>query len=76
MVNLVLYWGARHKEPWYLATTLSDAHLAVKMYRMRMQPEQYFRDGKQRFDLDAATVTTSRRLQRLLVGVLMALCNS
>ena len=72
VVNLVLYWGARHKEPWYLATTLSDAHLAVKMYRMRMQPEQYFRDGKQRFDLDAATVTTSRRLQRLLVGVLMA----
>lgn len=71
-VNLALYWGTGHKEPWYLATTLSDARLAVKKYRMRMQPEQYFRDGKQRLDLDATTVTTSSRLQRLLVGVLIA----
>ena len=70
--NLILFWGARHAQAWYLATSLSDPKLAVKMYRRRMQPEQYFRDGKQRFDLDSTTVTTSSRLQRLLLGVLIA----
>ncbi len=70
--NLVLFWGSGHKNPWYLATSLSDARLAVKMYRKRMQPEQYFRDGKQRFSLASTTVTTSSRLQRLLLGVVLA----
>lgn len=70
--NLVLFWGRGHAQAWYLATSLSDPKLAVKMYRRRMQPEQYFRDGKQRFDLDSTTVTTSSRLQRLLLGVLIA----
>ena len=46
-VNLVLYWGRGHREPWYLATSLSDAKVAARHYRQRMQPEQYFRDGKQ-----------------------------
>lgn len=72
--NLVLFWGRGHKEPWFLATSLSDPRLVVKMYRRRMQPEQYFKDGKQRFDLDSATVTTTSRMQRLLVAVLLACC--
>ena len=49
MVNLVLYWGRGHREPWYLATSLPDANVAARHYRQRMQPEQYFRDGKQYF---------------------------
>ena len=73
-VNMVLYWGVGRKEPWHLATSLSDPKLAVKMYRKRMQPEQCFRDGKQRFDLDSATATTSARLQRLLTAVVLACC--
>ena len=68
--NLVLYWARGHQEPWYLATSLDDPQLAVRMYRRRMQPEQYFKDGKQRFALDRGTVTTTRRLQRLLVALL------
>ena len=43
VVNLVLYWGKGHRDPWYLATSLGDARLAVDKYRQRMQPEQYFR---------------------------------
>ena len=39
-----------------------------------MQPEQYFKDGKQHFGLDRSTVTTTDRLQRLLVGLLLACC--
>ena len=42
--NMVLFWGSGHKEPWYLATSLSDPRLVVEMYRRRMQPEQYFKD--------------------------------
>ena len=44
------------------------------MYRKRMQPEQYFKDGKRRFGLNRSTVTTTGRLQRLLVGLLLACC--
>ena len=73
-VNLVLCWGRGHREPWYLATSLPDAKVAVQHYRRRMQPEQYFRDGKQYFALDRGTATTTARLSRLLVGLLLACC--
>ena len=42
------------------------------MRGIRMQPEQYFRDGKQYFELDRARITTTERLQRLLAGLLLA----
>ena len=74
VINLVLYWARGHREPWYLATSLADPRQAVRMYRKRMQPEQYFKDGKQRFGLNRSTVTTTDRLQRLLVGLLLACC--
>ena len=73
-VNLALYWGRGHREPWYLATSLPDAKVAVAQYRKRMQPEQYFRDGKQYFALDRGTATTTARLGRMLVGLLLACC--
>jgi hypothetical protein len=74
LINLVLYWARGHREPWYLATSLTNPRQAVRMYRKRMQPEQYFKDGKQRFGLDRSTVTTTDRLQRLLVALLLACC--
>ena len=45
-----------------------------RMYRKRMQPEQYFRDGKRRFGLNRSTVTTTHRLQRSLVALLLDCC--
>ena len=39
-----------------------------------MQPEQYFRDGKQYFALDWGTAKTTERLGRMLVGLLLACC--
>ena len=74
VINLVVYWARGHREPWYLTTSLTDPCQAVRMYRKRMQPEQYFKDGKQRFGLNRSTVTTTDRLQRLLVGLLQACC--
>ena len=43
VINLVLYWARGHREPWYLATSLTNPRRAVRMYRKRMQPEQYFK---------------------------------
>ena len=43
VINLILYWARGHREPWYLATSLTDPRKAVRMYRKRMQPEQYFK---------------------------------
>ena len=54
-----------------LGCHLDDPRQAVRMYRKRMQPEQYFKDGKQRFGLNRSTVTTTHRLQRLLVALLL-----
>ena len=73
-VNLVMYWGRGHQEPWYPATSLTDAKVAVAQYRKRMQLEQYFRDGKQCFALNRGTAATTARLSRLLVGLLLACC--
>ena len=42
VANLALYWELGHKEPWYLAASLSGPKLAVKMYRLRMQPDSTF----------------------------------
>ena len=67
-VNLALYWGRGHQEPWYLATSLPDPKVAVGQYRKRMRPERYFRDGKQYLALDQGAVKTTARLGRMLVG--------
>ena len=75
-VNLALYWGREHQGPWYLATSLPDAKVAVRQYRRRMPPEQYFRDDKQYFALalDRGTAKTTARLGRLLAGLLLTCC--
>ena len=79
VINLALYSARGHQEPWYLATSLDNPLVGVRMYRRRMQPEQYFpeqyfKDGKQHLGLDRSTVTTTSRLQRLLVALLLACC--
>ena len=79
VINLILYWARGHREPpyqvrgrlWYLTTSFSDPQQAERMYRKRMQPEQYFKDGKQRFGLNRSTVTTTHRL---LAVLLLACC--
>ena len=74
VINLVLYGPRGHREPGYLATSLVDSRRAVRMYRKRMQPEQYFKDGKQSFGLNRSALITPDWLQRLLVALLLASC--
>lgn len=31
VINLILYWARGHREPWYLATSLTDPRQAVRM---------------------------------------------
>src|SRR5260221_13889305 len=42
--HVVSFFGAGHKEPWFLVTSETDPHLAVKIYRQRMRIEEEFRD--------------------------------
>lgn len=44
ITNLVRYWARGQQEPWFLATSLDNPQLAVRMYQRRMQPEQYFKN--------------------------------
>jgi hypothetical protein len=45
-INLLAIWGIGQKDPWYLATTLSDPNLVYRLYRKRMKIEHGFRDWK------------------------------
>jgi hypothetical protein len=46
-VNVVVYWGYRHKEPWLLITNLSASASAIcAQYAKRMRVEHGFRDEK------------------------------
>ena len=85
VIKLVLCWARGHQESphqvrgrlWHLATSPSDPRQAVRTYRKRMQLEQCFKDGKQRFGLNRSTVTTTHRLQSAsggLAALLLACC--
>lgn len=69
-INLALAWQG--KEPWYLATSLSGAREAVKLYARRMWIEEMFRDFKSRLGARAAGVREEGRLSRLLLGLALA----
>jgi len=83
-VNLALSWRVppghcrdRRRnppdEPWYLATSLSDAHRAAAWYWQRGWIEQSFKDAKGRFGLDKVQVASPQRRSRLLAGLVLAL---
>lgn len=84
LINLAICWRLpRHedrnprrkepKEPWYLATSLSNLGSAVSWYRQRWWIEQSFKDSKGRFGLDLVQVGSPDRLSRLLVALTIAL---
>jgi hypothetical protein len=61
------------EQPWYLATSLKDAHNAASWYWQRGWIEQSFKDSKGRFGLARVLVGCPKRLSRLLVGLTVAL---
>lgn len=61
------------KECWYLATSVGSAQGAASWHWQRGWIEQSFKDSKQRFRLEAVRVATRERLNRLLMGLTIAL---
>jgi hypothetical protein len=71
-LNLVLWWELDQKEPWLLATTLDDARLACRHYRLRMRIEELFKDLKGSFRLEYCQCQTLNRITRLGLFALLA----
>lgn len=45
-INLLAVWVKGYREPWFLATTLSDHRIVFRIYKQRMKIEHGFRDWK------------------------------
>lgn len=68
--SLLLHWQVREKEPWCLATNLSDRSRALQYYKRRMWIEEMFGDMKKHgFDLESTMLHTFQRLSRLTLAV-------
>jgi hypothetical protein len=64
----------RKVSSWMLATDLGlSARQIVNLYRRRFWCEESFRDQKQEFELEAVRVTTSARLENLLLALAIVL---
>jgi hypothetical protein len=71
-VNLLAYWKPGEKEPWLLATDLSDPQAVLKVYRLRMWIEETFGDLKRNgFDLESTHLRNFLRLSRLTLAVVL-----
>jgi len=69
-VNLLVHWKANEKEPWCLATNISDPSIALRFYKRRMWIEEMFGDMKKHgFDLECSMLHTFLRLSRLTLAV-------
>jgi hypothetical protein len=72
-VLLIGLWEAKHAEPLYLITSLSDAEVALERYRLRFRIECMFADHKSRgFQIDKSHLATPARLARLLIATSLA----
>jgi len=69
-VNLLIYWHQGEKEPWLLATNLTDPRSTLAAYRRRMWIEEMFGDFKAHgFDLASTHLQHFQRLSRLTLAV-------
>ena len=70
--NLLLHWKKGEKEPWLLATDLSNSREALSGYKRRMWIEEMFADFKGHgFDLESTRLRHFERLSRLTLAVTM-----
>ena len=68
--HLTLYWAKGEKEPWLLATNLTNPQHVLRLYRRRMWLEEMFGDLKGHgFDLEASRLRHFLRLSRLTLVV-------
>jgi hypothetical protein len=68
--SALIHWQIGEKQPWCLATNLSDAALTLRYYRRRMWTEEMFGDFKKHgFDLETTMLRHAARLSRLTLAV-------
>lgn len=51
-LNLLVVWRKDCAEPWLLACSLEDPGEILRLYRLRMRIEAFFKDGKAHFYLE------------------------
>ena len=69
-VSVLVHWAPGEKEPWCLATNISDRKLVLQCYRRRMWIEEMFGDLKKHgFDLESTMLRTAEHLSRLTLVV-------
>lgn len=67
---LLVYWKAGEKEPWCLATNITDRSQVLAYYKRRMWIEEMFGDLKKHgFDLESTMLRTADHLSRLTLVV-------
>jgi hypothetical protein len=72
-VLLIGVWEAKHDEPIYLITSVTDADLAVERYRLRFRIECLFANHKSRgFHIQKSHLSKPERLARLLIATSLA----
>ena len=68
--SLLAYWKSGQPEPWLLTTNLSQAHMALAAYRLRMWIEEMFGDWKGHgLDVEKTRLCHAARLSRLTFAV-------
>ena len=68
--SVLVYWKIGEKEPWCLATNLTDCKLVLRCYKRRMWIEEMFGDLKRHgFDLESTMLRTADHLSRLTLVV-------
>ena len=67
-LHAIAHWKPKEKQPWYLLSTLPDAHKSLNWYRKRFIIETFFSDQKSRgFGIDKSHLSCPERLSRLLM---------
>lgn len=65
--HLLGYWAAQEKEPWLLMTNLTQARMALRVYRKRMWIEEMFGDWQGHgVDIEKTHLRRCSRLSRLV----------
>lgn len=61
-LNLLVVWRRDCTEPWLLASSLDDPAQILRLYRLRMRIEAFFKDGKEHFALESCRLQTGARI--------------
>lgn len=72
-VYLLIHWAKGEDEPWFLVANHAAApRQLIRMYKRRMWIEETFGDMKGHgFDLEATHLDDARRIERLILGVVI-----